>query len=192
VDRGAHPRRTLRAVGKQAKFPLSRRGGKPDGKLYVTRRWRVACSYGGRDLLVIHGRTAGTTRAKARVSRQCVWGRRAQGGPGTQWLVAGLLAWRSRGLEERSRKPCSPSARKRSTHLRTVSGAVLNPWTAIAALIPPSATAPPTASRPFGVSSAFLGVSIRSSANHHPTLPTPRPASCVIFSLLATIRGTPL
>jgi hypothetical protein len=44
------------------------------------------------------------------------------------------------GLEERSRNPSIPSARKRLTHLATVFGEVLN-WSAASAwLSPPSAT----------------------------------------------------
>src|SRR5262249_51737442 len=70
-----------------------------------------------------------------------------------------------RGLEDRSRKPSTPSAQKRSTHLPTVFGVVLN-WRAAAALdMLRSAMARTISSRPFGVRRAFLWVSIRSSAN---------------------------
>src|SRR6266576_3384695 len=68
------------------------------------------------------------------------------------------------GLEERSRNPSPPSARKRLTHLATVFGVVLN-WRAAAALFRPASTTLRTiASRPFGVRGAFLCVSIRFSA----------------------------
>src|SRR3984957_6921019 len=74
--------------------------------------------------------------------------------------VAGA-AWlgNERGLEERSRKPSTPSARNRSTHLATVLGVVLN-WRAAAALLSPASTDRTMASRPFGVSGAFLWVFI--------------------------------
>src|SRR6185437_270898 len=70
-----------------------------------------------------------------------------------------------RGLEERSRNPSTPSARKRLTHLATVLGVVLN-WRAATALLSPASTTLRTiASRPLGVRGAFLWVSIRFSAN---------------------------
>jgi len=70
------------------------------------------------------------------------------------------------GLDERSRKPSTPSASKRSIHLATVFAVVLN-WRATAALdSPQSTTARTIISRPLGVKGAFLWVSIRSSANH--------------------------
>jgi hypothetical protein len=74
--------------------------------------------------------------------------------------VAGAV-WlgNERGLEERSRKPSTPSARNRPTHLATVFGVVLN-WRAAAALLSPAATLRTMASRPFGVSGAFLWVFI--------------------------------
>src|SRR6202047_1503549 len=70
--------------------------------------------------------------------------------------VAGAV-WlgNERGLEERSRKPSTPSARKRSTHLATVFAVVLN-WRAAAALLSPASTHRTMASRPFGVREAFL------------------------------------
>src|SRR3979490_2910481 len=80
--------------------------------------------------------------------------------------VAGAV-WlgNERGLEERSRKPSTPPARNRSTHLATVFGVVLN-WRAAAALLSPFPTTDRTmASRPLGVRGAFLWVSIRFSAN---------------------------
>src|SRR3982074_1974938 len=46
-----------------------------------------------------------------------------------------------RGLEDRSRKPSAPSALKRSTHLATVFGVVLNGRTAGAFLSPPRTAA---------------------------------------------------
>ena len=65
--------------------------------------------------------------------------------PGNEW-----------GREDRSRKPATPSVRKRLTHLATVFGVVLN-WRAAAAwLSPPSTTLHTIASRPFGVRGAFL------------------------------------
>jgi hypothetical protein len=79
----------------------------------------------------------------------------------------GDLAWQRRGFEERSRKPSTPSARKRMTHLPTVFGVV---WysRAVAALVsPPATTARTIASRPLGVRQAFLWMSIRSSANRY-------------------------
>jgi len=60
-----------------------------------------------------------------------------------------------RGLEERSRKPSTPPARNRSTHLATVFGVVLN-RRAAAALLSPASTHRTMASRPFGVRGAFL------------------------------------
>jgi hypothetical protein len=70
--------------------------------------------------------------------------------------VAGAV-WlgNERGLEERSRKPSTPPARNRSTHLATVFGVVLN-WRAAAALLNPASTQRAMASRPFGVRGAFL------------------------------------
>jgi hypothetical protein len=68
------------------------------------------------------------------------------------------------GLEERSRKPSTPSARKRPTHLPTVFAVVLNLRAAAALLSPPSTTARTISSRPFGVKRAFLWVSIRLSS----------------------------
>src|SRR5205807_8833741 len=80
-------------------------------------------------------------------------------------VASGIWFGDERGLEDRSRKPSTPSAQKRSTHLPTVFGVVLN-WCAAAALDKPrSATARTISSRPFGVRRAFLWVSIRSSAN---------------------------
>src|SRR3984885_6997369 len=65
-------------------------------------------------------------------------------------------------LDERSFRPSTPWARKRSTHLPTVLGVVLN-WRAAAALgSPQPRTARTLISRPFGVKGAFLGVSLRS------------------------------
>jgi hypothetical protein len=68
-----------------------------------------------------------------------------------------------RGFDERSCKPATPSARKRPTHLATVFGVVLNSPAAAAFDRPPSITLRAIASRPFGVSDAFLCVSIRFS-----------------------------
>jgi hypothetical protein len=70
------------------------------------------------------------------------------------------------GLDERSRKPATPSMRKRSTHLATVLGVVRNSRAAEAFDRPPSITLRAIASRPFGVSDAFSCMSIRFSANH--------------------------
>src|SRR4029453_13578876 len=96
----------------------------------------------------------------------CSWVRRSRRKLSTASHVAGWI-WTAdeRGLEDRSRKPPTPSARKRSTHLPTVFGVVLN-WRAAAALVIPRSTTPRTiSSRPFGVRRAFLWVSLRSSAN---------------------------
>src|SRR5712671_2158656 len=80
----------------------------------------------------------------------------------TAHVVGAVWLGNERGLEERSRKPSTPPARNRSTHLATVFGVVLN-WRAAAALpSPPSITHRTMASRPFGVRGAFLWVSIRS------------------------------
>lgn len=70
--------------------------------------------------------------------------------------VAGAV-WlgNERGLEERSRKPSTPPARNRLTHLATVFGVMLN-WRATAALLSPASTHRTIASRPFGVRGAFL------------------------------------
>src|SRR5260221_3246865 len=54
-------------------------------------------------------------------------------------LDGGVWLGNERGLEERSRNPSTPSARKRSTHLATVFGVVLN-WRAGAALDYPPLT----------------------------------------------------
>jgi hypothetical protein len=70
------------------------------------------------------------------------------------------------GLEERSRKPSTPSARKRLTHLATVFAVVWNARAAATLDSPPSTTDRTIISRPFGVKGALLCVSIRSSANH--------------------------
>jgi hypothetical protein len=51
------------------------------------------------------------------------------------WLMGFGLAMKW-GREDRSRKPATPSVRKRSTHLATVFGVVLN-WRAAAALLIP-------------------------------------------------------
>src|ERR1700733_968133 len=70
--------------------------------------------------------------------------------------VAGAV-WlgNERGREERSRKPSTPLARNRSTHLATILGVTLN-WRAAAALLNPASTHRTMASRPFGVRGAFL------------------------------------
>jgi hypothetical protein len=60
-----------------------------------------------------------------------------------------------RGFDDRSCKPASPSARKRSTHLATVFGVVLNRRAAEAFDRPSSITLRTIASRPFGVRDAF-------------------------------------
>ena len=75
--------------------------------------------------------------------------------PGDEW-----------GLDERSCNPATPLARKRATHLATVFDVVLNCRAAATFDSPPSITLRAIASRPFGVSDAFLCVSIRFSANH--------------------------
>src|SRR5262245_13041945 len=60
------------------------------------------------------------------------------------------------GREDRSRKPSTPSARKRVTHLSTVFQLVLN-WRAAWALERPlSTTARTISSRPLGVRQALL------------------------------------
>src|SRR5258708_13002041 len=62
-------------------------------------------------------------------------------------LDGGVWLGNERGLEERSRNPSTPSARKRSTHLATVFGGVLNWRTAgglrTPPLPPPVTIAPP-------------------------------------------------
>src|SRR5580698_9045904 len=75
--------------------------------------------------------------------------------PGDEW-----------GRDGRSCKPAAPSARNRATHLATVFGVVWNARAAAAFDEPPSITLRAIASRPLGVSEAFLCVSIRFSANH--------------------------
>ena len=71
------------------------------------------------------------------------------------------------GREERStQNPPAPRPESGLTHLATVFGVVLN-WRATAVFDrPPSTTPRAIASRPLGVSEAFLCVSIRFSANH--------------------------
>jgi hypothetical protein len=66
------------------------------------------------------------------------------------------------GLEERSRKPSIPSARKRATHLATVFGVVRYRRATVTTLSPSSTTARTIDSRPFGVRSAFLWLFIGS------------------------------
>src|SRR5260370_34862016 len=60
-------------------------------------------------------------------------------------LDGGVWLGNERGLEERSRNPSTPSARKRSTHLATVFGVVLNWRPAAASVTPPSTLTPTTA-----------------------------------------------
>ena len=55
------------------------------------------------------------------------------------------------GLEDRSRKPTTPSASKRATHLATVLGVVLKRRAAATLLSPWSTTERTMSSRPFGV-----------------------------------------
>src|SRR6266849_506420 len=81
---------------------------------------------------------AGDTPASAAICLP-VW--RCRRKASTTAHVAGAV-WlgNERGLEERSRKPSTPPARNRSTHLATVFAVVLN-WRAAAALLnPPSIT----------------------------------------------------
>src|SRR5262249_16954694 len=62
------------------------------------------------------------------------WVRRSRRKFSTASAVAsGIWLGDERGLEDRSRKPSTPSAQKRPTHLPTVFGVVLN-WRAAAAL----------------------------------------------------------
>jgi hypothetical protein len=70
------------------------------------------------------------------------------------------------GLDERSRKPSTPSTSNRSIHLPTVFDVVLNRRAAAAFNSPQSTTARTIISRPLGVKGAFLCVSIRFLANH--------------------------
>jgi hypothetical protein len=70
------------------------------------------------------------------------------------------------GLEDRSRKPSTPSASNRAIHLATAFGVVLNFRAAAVLVNPQSTTARTIISRPLGVKGAFLCVSIRSPANH--------------------------
>jgi len=70
------------------------------------------------------------------------------------------------GLDERSRKPATPSMRKRSTHLATILGVVWKARAAAAFARPPSIPLPAIAYRSFGVRDAFSCMSIRFSANH--------------------------
>src|SRR5262245_57682304 len=96
----------------------------------------------------------------------CSWVRRSRRKLSTASQVAsGIWTGDERGREDRSRKSPTPSARKRSTHLPTVFGMVLNWRAAPALVIPRSTTARTSSSRPFGVRRAFLWLSIRSSAN---------------------------
>ena len=60
------------------------------------------------------------------------------------------------GLEERSRKPSIPSARKRATHLATVFGVVRYRRATVTPLSPSSTTARTIESPPFGVSERIL------------------------------------
>src|SRR5712672_1794720 len=97
----------------------------------------------------------------------------------TAHVVGAVWLGNERGLEERSRKPSTPSARNRSTHLATVFAVVLN-WRAAAAFVTPSSiTIRTIASRPFGVRGAFLWVSIRFSPRNlklqQPQLPRSGP-----------------
>src|SRR5262249_22167074 len=87
----------------------------------------------------------------------CCWVRRSRREFSRPSAVAGgIWLGDERGLEDRSRKPSTPSAQKRPTHLPTVFGVVLN-WRAAAALdMPRSETARTISSRPFGVRRAFL------------------------------------
>src|SRR5512144_3083383 len=78
-------------------------------------------------------------------------------------VACGVWPGDERGPEDRSRKPSTPSVRKRSTHFDTVFGVVLNLRAAPALVRPPSTMARTICSRPFGVRGAFLWVSIRSS-----------------------------
>src|SRR5215210_3963801 len=76
-------------------------------------------------------------------------------------VASGVWLGEEWGLEDRSRKPSLPSARKRVTHLLTVFQVVLN-WRAAWALERPlSTTARTISSRPLGVRQASLWVSIR-------------------------------
>ena len=61
-----------------------------------------------------------------------------------------------RGRDERSCKPATPSARNRATHLATVFGVAWNARAAAAFDEPPSITLRAIASRPLGVTEAFL------------------------------------
>ena len=70
-------------------------------------------------------------------------------------VARGVWLGDERGLEERSRNPSTPSARKRLTHLATVFGVVLNSSAAPAWLRPPPTTLWTIASRPLGVKGAF-------------------------------------
>src|SRR5262245_65925730 len=96
----------------------------------------------------------------------CSWVRRSRRKFSTASAVAsGIWFGDERGLEDRSRKPSTPSAQKRSTHLPTVFGVVLN-WRAAAALdMLRSATARTISSRPFGFRREFLWVSFQSFVN---------------------------
>src|SRR5258706_11105397 len=77
-------------------------------------------------------------------------------------VASGIWLGDERGFEERSRKPSTPSALKRATHLATVFVVVLY-WRAAAALLMPrSTTARTMSSRPLGVRRALLWVFIRS------------------------------
>src|SRR5262249_2692809 len=97
------------------------------------------------------------TGTKIVIRRRRAGLRRSISQPSTAAHVAsGVWLADERGLEERSGEPFTPSLRKRSTHLATVFGVVLN-WRAAAAFdIPPSTTARTICSRPFGVGRAFL------------------------------------
>src|SRR5262245_38461082 len=76
-------------------------------------------------------------------------------------VASGVWLGNEWGRDGRSRKPSTPSSRKRASHLATVLGVVLN-WRAASALESPlSTTARTMSSRPLGVSRALLWVSIR-------------------------------
>ena len=93
----------------------------------------------------------------------CSWVRRWRRKASTASAVAREI-WLGdeRGFEDRSRKPTTPCALKRSSHLATVLGVVLKFRAAAALVSLPSSTVRTMSSRPFGVRRALLWTFIRS------------------------------
>src|SRR5262245_46184516 len=104
--------------------------------------------------------TVAVERPSAAAMWLWVWRSRRQASTASA-VASGVWLGNECGREERSRKPSTPSVRKRLTHLSTVFQLALN-WRAASALESPlSTTARTMSSRPLGVSRALLWVSIR-------------------------------